>query len=275
MGVSCFYHWSKLSIVDKLSFIIAVSLVQRNVFQSPSVFFRCLHKIAKSDYWLRHVCPSVHPSVCLHGKTSLPLDRFSWNFIFWDFFKIVHKIQVSLYCSRINGTVREDKYTFFTIFHSNLLRRKNVFDNICTENRNTHIMFSIFLFENHAVYRIMWKNTVEQGTTQMTKWHIHIACWIPKATNTHTGYVILIAFPLQWRLFECTSMLRYTYTAFLFLSKTSSGDLGSQTIFMQTRTYVCAKPVPVSTLKMSIHSANLSGFTCQQVQLAKLVLKAL
>jgi hypothetical protein len=24
-----------------------------------------------------------------------------------------------------------------------------------------------------------------------------IACWIPKATNTHSGYVLLIAFPLQ------------------------------------------------------------------------------
>jgi len=98
----------------------------------------------------------------------------------------------------------------------------------------------------------MWENVVEQYTEQMTKWCIHIACWIPKATNTHTGCIIIIAFPLQHRLHERTSMIRYTYIAFLFLSKISSGNLGLQTTFMQTRTYVCAKPVPVSTLKMSL-----------------------
>jgi len=36
----------------------------------------------------------------------------------------------------------------------------------------------------------------------MTIWHMHIACWIPRATNTHSGYVILIAFPLQQRFHE-------------------------------------------------------------------------
>jgi hypothetical protein len=45
----------------------------------------------------------------------------------------------------------------------------------------------------------------------MTIWCIRIACWIPKATNTLSEYVILIAFPLQQRLHERASMLRYTY----------------------------------------------------------------
>jgi len=43
----------------------------------------------------------------------------------------------------------------------------------------------------------MWKITVEQSRTQMTIWHMHIACWIPKVRNTHSEYVILTAFPLQ------------------------------------------------------------------------------
>jgi len=43
-----------------------------------------------------------------------------------------------------------------------------------------------------------------------------IACWIPKATNTHTD-VILIAFPLQQWLHKYTSMLHYTYIACLAL----------------------------------------------------------
>jgi len=36
------------------------------------------------------------------------------------------------------------------------------------------------------------------------------ARWIPKATNTHSGCVILIAFPIQRWLHEHASMLRYT-----------------------------------------------------------------
>ena len=43
----------------------------------------------------------------------------------------------------------------------------------------------------------MEKNTVERGRAQMTIWRIPIACWINKATHTHSQYVIFIAFPLQ------------------------------------------------------------------------------
>jgi hypothetical protein len=54
-----------------------------------------------------------------------------------------------------------------------------------------------FFFENPAVYKVTWKNILERGRTQMTViWRMCIACCIPMATNTHTGCVILIAFPL-------------------------------------------------------------------------------
>jgi len=43
----------------------------------------------------------------------------------------------------------------------------------------------------------------------MTIWRMRIACWIPKARNTHTGFVITIVFPLQKWLDERASMLRY------------------------------------------------------------------
>jgi hypothetical protein len=51
----------------------------------------------------------------------------------------------------------------------------------------------------------------------MKIWCMCIAWWIPKATDTHSEYVILIAFPLQQWLQECASMLCYTYTACLVL----------------------------------------------------------
>jgi len=55
----------------------------------------------------------------------------------------------------------------------------------------------ILFFEHRAVYEVKWKNNVERSRPQMTIWRVRIACWIPKATNTHSQYVILIAFPQQ------------------------------------------------------------------------------
>jgi hypothetical protein len=55
-----------------------------------------------------------------------------------------------------------------------------------------HFMFSNFLFENRALYEIMWKNIVQPDRLQMTVWRMCLAYWILKATNTH---YILIAFP--------------------------------------------------------------------------------
>ena len=48
----------------------------------------------------------------------------------------------------------------------------------------THFRFSNFLSENLAVYEIMWKNIAETDSPQMVILRMHIACWIPKATNT-------------------------------------------------------------------------------------------
>jgi hypothetical protein len=52
----------------------------------------------------------------------------------------------------------------------------------------------------------------------MTIWQMRIACWVPKATNTHSQCVIFIPFPLQQWLHERASMLRYTCIAGLVLS---------------------------------------------------------
>jgi len=58
---------------------------------------------------------------------------------------------------------------------------------------------------------VLWKIILEQGKPQMVIWGMGIACWIPKATNTCSGCVTFIAFPLQQWLHECTWVLLYTY----------------------------------------------------------------
>ena len=84
------------------------------------------------------------------------------------------------------------------------------------EKLETHFMIDNFFYESLFVYEIIWKNVVVRGRPQMTVWRMRITCWIPKATNAHTGYVILVAFPLQQWLHERASVLRYTYLACLF-----------------------------------------------------------
>ena len=64
------------------------------------------------------------------------------------------------------------------------------------EKIKTHVSCSvIFFFENLAVYEIMWKNIVQPDRPKMTIGSMRIVCWITKATNTHSEYVILTAFP--------------------------------------------------------------------------------
>jgi len=55
----------------------------------------------------------------------------------------------------------------------------------------------------------MWKKygTVGQAIDGKTKQHMCSACWITKATDTQSEYVIFIAFPWQQWLYERVSML--------------------------------------------------------------------
>ena len=65
----------------------------------------------------------------------------------------------------------------------------------------------------------MWKNVAQWDRPQMTVRRMRIACCIPKATNTHSQYVILIALPLQQWLRERASVLRYTHIACLVITQ--------------------------------------------------------
>ena len=86
---------------------------------------------------------------------------------------------------------------------------RNVSGNSFRGNQNTQFVLSNVFFRKSVVYGIMWKNNVEPDRPQMTVWRTRIACWIPKATNAHSQYVILIAFLLEQWLHAVASMLRH------------------------------------------------------------------
>jgi hypothetical protein len=86
---------------------------------------------------------------------------------------------------------------------------------VVEKNQNTHFVFSNVLPKFVPFFKIMWKNIVDPDRPQMTMWRVRISCWMPKATDRHSEYVIVIAFPLQQWLHEHAWILRYTYIACL------------------------------------------------------------
>ena len=61
---------------------------------------------------------------------------------------------------------------------------------------------------------------------------MRIAYWIPKATNTLSEYIILIAFLLQQWLHERASLLRYGYIAFFLCLNLPLSLTGLQSMFL-------------------------------------------
>ena len=84
------------------------------------------------------------------------------------------------------------------------------------ETIKTHNLYSIiFFWKSCRLWDNVGKNIVQPDRPQTTIWRMRIACRIPKATNTHSRYLIIIAFLLQQRLLERASMLRCTFIACL------------------------------------------------------------
>ena len=74
-------------------------------------------------------------------------------------------------------------------------------EKICSENQNTHFVFNFPPPypppENLEAYDTVEKyGTARQATDSIIR-RMRFPCWIPKATNTYSECVILIAFPLQ------------------------------------------------------------------------------
>jgi hypothetical protein len=80
---------------------------------------------------------------------------------------------------------------------------RTVSDKSCRENQNTHFRHITFVKEY---------GRARQATDNNITRRMRIACWITKATDTHSEYVTLIAFPRQQWLREIASLLRlYLY----------------------------------------------------------------
>jgi hypothetical protein len=133
------------------------------------------------------------------------------------FWKSVEKIQFHSNLTRITGTLYEDQYTFMIISLPVLLRMGNIWDKLWRKN-TIYIQKLFFFFRKPC--RLLWDNVEKlwrECRPQMKIWCMRIACWIPKAADTHSEYVILITFPHKQWFHERSSTLRYSYFACLVI----------------------------------------------------------
>jgi len=66
----------------------------------------------------------------------------------------------------------------------------------------------------------MWQNFVDPESPQVTIWRKRIACWITKATDTHSECVIIITVLFHCTVVICTRLnvtSICTWTALLYL----------------------------------------------------------
>ena len=147
----------------------------------------------------------VRTSVCPHVTNWLKPDGFSWNLIFEDFSDVF----------RENSTTIENWEEYRVLYMKTYGRlwghlaefflEWEIFQTKLMEKIKIQFLCSIFFPpENLAIYAKILKNIVESDRDNMGHVHcmqddkrarsMHIACWIPTATNTHSEYVTLIVF---------------------------------------------------------------------------------
>jgi hypothetical protein len=117
------------------------------------------------------------------------------------------------------------------ISHSVLLRMRNVSCKIVYQIK-IHILCSV-IFCRKSCH--LWDNVekvVEPDGPQMTTCNMSFACWIIKAANTHSEYVVLIAFPLQQWLYKS-----HTYFACLVRVQ-KSRFLVTRCLFLAHRSFI-------------------------------------
>jgi hypothetical protein len=108
-------------------------------------------------------------------NSSGPTGRIVMKIYIWLFFENVWRKSKMWLKSDKKSTFREDLCTFITVPRWAILKLRNVSDESCRENQNTHVVFNNLLFwgvgwggGDLAIYGVIWKNMVELERPQVT-----------------------------------------------------------------------------------------------------------
>jgi len=121
-----------------------------------------------------------------------------------------------LFLTSTTGTVYKDQCTFMVIFRWTL-RMRNVTDRFVEKIKHTiYVQWPFFfLGKSYRLWDVGKYGTARQATDENIIRRMRSACWITKVTDTHSEYVILVAFQRQEWSRERAWMLRYTCIACL------------------------------------------------------------
>ena len=135
--------------------------------------YRCICRIVKSDYWLRHICPYVCISACLFTReNSAATGEIFTKCDIWAFFEnLLRKFKFYEHLTRITGALHEDICTFMILSCWFLLRMRNASMEV-VEKIKTHILWSItFLWKScHLPDNVEKYTKVRQATDDNIMW---------------------------------------------------------------------------------------------------------
>jgi hypothetical protein len=150
-------------------------------------------------------------SVCLSVSIEQLGSHWAGFHEIW-FLKVFSKICVKS-SKFINNWHERLHFTWRPIYIYDNMR--NISGQFNRENQNTHFIFNNFPHPHPRKSCRLRNNVVKHGklrppTDDNVIQRVRIACWITKATDTHSEYAILVSFPRQQWLRERASVLRCT-----------------------------------------------------------------
>jgi hypothetical protein len=161
-----------------------------------------LHFWARPYYCEKRLVAScVCPPVCRTAwNISVPTGRIFMKLGIWGSFENVETVQVWLKSDKNNGySTWRPRYVYGKA--RPFLRMRNVSDKSCREK--THVLCPVTLSSRNSCR--LWGNTGKYGTARQATdnnirviWRMRVSCWIPKATDTHSEYVIVASPRQQW-----------------------------------------------------------------------------
>ena len=172
------------------------------------MFLNAFAKFLKANIsFIMSVCLSNSPSAWNNSAiTGLIFIKFD----FIPFFENVSRTFLSHYNhTKITGPLRDIYYNIRWI-----ILEWDISDKV-VEKIKTYILLYIYIFENHAVYEIKWKNMEQPVSLHICNIirRMRLAYWITKATDTHSDYSILCTFSLALRISwsSCSHISRMKY----------------------------------------------------------------
>ena len=170
------------------------------------------------------------------------------------FLRSVQNIQVSLI---------SDKKTYVHLRYNlaEFFLEWEIFQKKVAEKIKTHILCPLALFPKIVPFIRYCGETWYSHTGHRWQYYtVHcFACWITKATDTHSEYSINIAFPQQEWLCEHTLML-WVYVYFLSYNQFHGRESNSNYVTLITTTW--CKQTDHITVQILLHELHGSQITC-------------